>query len=212
MPDHDPIAPVAKIPFFFLADALCLDLVNTEIVAHGQPVDLLPDFDSLLRWLEGAGILTQLEKDKAQRRWRQSSEVSAALKTTRELRSALRRSAESIAAGGPVPPSTLSILNRLLSRSPARAQLVRTAEGKIIKSFQLYAEEPTDFLAPIAENAADLLSGGDYQLIKKCASADCVLFFYDQTKNHRRRWCSAEGCGNRAKVAAHRARLREARG
>jgi predicted RNA-binding Zn ribbon-like protein len=30
-----------------------------------------------------------------------------------------------------------------------------------------------------------------------------VLFFYDTTKNHARRWCSMAFCGNRHKVAAH---------
>jgi predicted RNA-binding Zn ribbon-like protein len=35
-----------------------------------------------------------------------------------------------------------------------------------------------------------------------------VLFFYDTTKNHARRWCSMAFCGNRHKVAAHYRRLR----
>jgi predicted RNA-binding Zn ribbon-like protein len=32
------------------------------------------------------------------------------------------------------------------------------------------------------------------------------MWFYDRTKGHRRRWCTSTGCGNRAKVAAFRAR------
>ena len=47
-----------------------------------------------------------------------------------------------------------------------------------------------------------LLSEGDPALLRKCQNPRCILYFYDTTKNHRRRWCSMAGCGNRAKVAA----------
>jgi predicted RNA-binding Zn ribbon-like protein len=30
------------------------------------------------------------------------------------------------------------------------------------------------------------------------------MVFYDTTKNHQRRWCSMEICGNRHKAALHR--------
>jgi predicted RNA-binding Zn ribbon-like protein len=42
--------------------------------------------------------------------------------------------------------------------------------------------------------------------VRRCEGVDCVLWFYDRTKAHRRRWCSMEGCGNRAKVARFRSR------
>ena len=32
---------------------------------------------------------------------------------------------------------------------------------------------------------------------------NCVRYFYDTTKNRRRRWCSMDGCGSRAKAAAY---------
>jgi predicted RNA-binding Zn ribbon-like protein len=55
----------------------------------------------------------------------------------------------------------------------------------------------------------DLLCYADPSLVKKCENAACVLFFYDTTKNHSRRWCSMRVCGNRMKVAAHYQRLRK---
>ena len=48
----------------------------------------------------------------------------------------------------------------------------------------------------------------DLSLVKACQNPQCVLFFYDTTKNHARRWCSMAACGNRAKVAAHYQRAR----
>jgi hypothetical protein len=37
----------------------------------------------------------------------------------------------------------------------------------------------------------------------------CSLLFVDTSRSGRRRWCSMERCGNRAKVAAHRRRRKE---
>jgi predicted RNA-binding Zn ribbon-like protein len=61
-------------------------------------------------------------------------------------------------------------------------------------------------LVPVAEAVARLLAEGDFKLVRKCESADCTLWFHDRTKSHHRRWCSMALCGNRAKVAAFRAR------
>ncbi len=58
------------------------------------------------------------------------------------------------------------------------------------------------------EAAADLLATGDFTLVKRCEDETCVLWFYDQTKSHHRRWCSTVLCGNRHKVAAYRKRRR----
>lgn len=62
------------------------------------------------------------------------------------------------------------------------------------------------FLAPIAEAAATLLVEGDFGLVRTCEHPECVLWFYDRTKGHRRRWCSMALCGNRHKVAEFRKR------
>lgn len=37
--------------------------------------------------------------------------------------------------------------------------------------------------------------------VRKCANPDCVLWFWDVSKNGQRRWCSMQGCGNRMKAA-----------
>ena len=43
-----------------------------------------------------------------------------------------------------------------------------------------------------------------------CEGSRCTLIFADHTRGQRRRWCSTAVCGNRAKVAAHRQRKKEA--
>lgn len=72
---------------------------------------------------------------------------------------------------------------------------------------RVYGKETVEaFLAPVAEAVADLMANADFDLVRHCEGEACVLWFYDRTKGHRRRWCTPTGCGNRAKVAAFRAR------
>lgn len=59
-------------------------------------------------------------------------------------------------------------------------------------------------LGPVAEAVAQLLAEGDFTLVKQCEHPDCVLWFYDRTKAHKRRWCSMAVCGNRYKAAQFR--------
>jgi len=44
--------------------------------------------------------------------------------------------------------------------------------------------------------------------VRECGNPACTLWFLDTTKAQRRRWCTVEICGNRAKAAAHRRRLK----
>lgn len=46
----------------------------------------------------------------------------------------------------------------------------------------------------------------DQQRIRVCANDGCRAVFYDTTRSRTQRWHSYELCGNRANVAAFRAR------
>jgi len=57
-------------------------------------------------------------------------------------------------------------------------------------------------LAAIARSAAELVAEGGNAPLRICSNPDCGLFFYDNSRTRRRRWCSMSRCGNRHKVAA----------
>jgi predicted RNA-binding Zn ribbon-like protein len=63
-----------------------------------------------------------------------------------------------------------------------------------------------DLLPRIAAACAHLICEADFRYVRNCEGPTCSLYFLDVSKNHRRRWCSMEVCGNRAKAAAHRKR------
>jgi predicted RNA-binding Zn ribbon-like protein len=64
-------------------------------------------------------------------------------------------------------------------------------------------------MSSVARDAIDVLGGPRAARLKRCEGSRCSLLFVDTSRSGRRRWCSMERCGNRAKVAAHRRRRKE---
>ncbi|MFF3563725.1 CGNR zinc finger domain-containing protein [Streptomyces sp. NPDC002574] len=53
---------------------------------------------------------------------------------------------------------------------------------------------------------AELVGAGTWSRLRLCANEICREVFYDTSRSRTRRWHSYEVCGNRANVAAYRAR------
>jgi predicted RNA-binding Zn ribbon-like protein len=62
-------------------------------------------------------------------------------------------------------------------------------------------------LARLARQAVDDLTGPNRARLRACGDEACSGIFLDPTG--RRRWCSDERCGVKARVRAHRARAKE---
>ena len=194
-------------PFLFVGERPCVDFVNTAFVDGGAAVDLLSGFDALVDWCERAQVMSTAEARDVRRRWSGSTEAAAAHTRALGFRNALRGMLERLAAGRSAPQSTLDAINDLLRLDTVQREVVRTHDGYETR-LRRSIDQPDQLLAAIAASAAQLLTGDDLSLVKACQNPQCVLFFYDTTKNHARRWCSMAACGNRAKVAAHYQRAR----
>jgi predicted RNA-binding Zn ribbon-like protein len=71
------------------------------------------------------------------------------------------------------------------------------------------ADAPVAFaLARVAADAIDLLAHRADRLAR-CELPGCGALLLSRSRGERRRWCSMETCGNRAKAAAFRARARK---
>lgn len=195
--------------FLFVGERLCLDFVNTELVEDGEPVDRLGGFPDLLRFALAARVLPAGDAAELSAGWTRAA-CERTFARALELRGALRSLAARLAAGRSAPEPALRAVNDALRARVGDLAVVRTKDG-YDTVFLARWEGPEQLLVPIAESAAGLLSRGDPALVRKCENPDCVLYFYDTTRNHRRRWCSMAACGNRAKVAAHYRRTRAGR-
>jgi len=199
--------PRPDISFLFVGNHVCLDFINTELVANERPVDLLGTFSDLVTWLGQVNLLTEEEVKKIDRQWGGQAKGAQTLEQARALRGTLREMVERIASGKPVPQAAIEAINDGLRYRIGRPELIRR-KGKFERGFQAEFQDANQLLGLLAEAASDLLCTGDLWLIKKCQNPACVLFFYDTTKNHARHWCSMNLCGNRSKVAAHYRRHR----
>jgi predicted RNA-binding Zn ribbon-like protein len=197
--------------FLFVGNHLCLDLINTEMVEGGRTVDRLSDFGSFINWFVQAQTLELRKAEEILRTWGGSRDAERVLQRALGFRASLREMAGRIVNGKTLSQAMIDEINEWLAHQAGRAELERTREG-FEKRFQADFDKPAQLLWLVAESASDLLCYADLSLVKRCENAACVLFFYDTTKNHSRRWCSMSACGNRMKVAAHYQRLRDAKG
>ena len=58
-------------------------------------------------------------------------------------------------------------------------------------------------LSQIVADIATASARGEWQRIKLCPADDCLVFYYDYSKNSSKRWCSMSSCGNRAKTRTY---------
>jgi predicted RNA-binding Zn ribbon-like protein len=100
----------------------------------------------------------------------------------------------------------VAIVNGLLREARALPQLVRHDTW----DYHLHATSPE---APVADRMAveaamaltDVIRMKELDRLRVCASETCGFVVVDLSKNRSRRYCDS-GCGNRANVAAYRAR------
>jgi predicted RNA-binding Zn ribbon-like protein len=212
-------------PPFFIADNLGLDFLNTVAVPVDTKVDWLTSGGDLLAWLNQAGLVPDDVMDDF-RKSAVPGELDAIAAQARALRNWFKLFVYRH-MGSPLEPNALhelKPLNQLLARDEEVGQIVvrnRLHEGEhdrgqkkretsgLAWRRQRRWHSPQSLLFPIARSLADLVCVEDFTYVKACEGPSCTLLFVDRTHGHARRWCSMTVCGNRAKQAAHRNRLKE---
>jgi predicted RNA-binding Zn ribbon-like protein len=104
----------------------------------------------------------------------------------------------------------LGPLNRLLERDERFGRIVAGhGDGSVpeLQSTRRW-KSPESLLLPIGTEFATFVCEEDFSNVKGCEGPACTLLFADHTRGCARRWCSMAICGNRAKQAAHRQRLK----
>jgi predicted RNA-binding Zn ribbon-like protein len=196
-----------RSPFVFVGERLWLDFVNSELGL--RRTDALRDFEMMVRWLEASNVLDAERAGGIRRRAQQQpAGAAAALVDARRVRSALRSLAERGPVSERIRSDGLAEINRVLGRSAGTRRVDLRNDGTFIRSFVPVGDAFAGLVIPIVESAADALILGELQRVRRCADQRCVRVFFDNTKNGRRRWCDMATCGNRAKAARHREKLK----
>ena len=186
-----------------------LEFANTvDWHASDEPVEYLTSYAALVVWGQRVGILNDRQAENLlEEAGRHPTEADAIRERAVVLREAIYRIFASISAGLPAEEDDLAVLNAELARTLACSRLVPSGEGYAWDWID--AEDALDsVLWPVVRDAADLLTSGDLARVGQCADDRCGWLFLDTSRNHSRRWCSMEDCGNRAKARRHYQRSR----
>jgi predicted RNA-binding Zn ribbon-like protein len=171
-----------------VALAAAAALVNTDGSVEFSEGEGLPDVAALDAFVASWGWTGERRRDDAE------------LRAVHELRPRLRRIWE---VG---EDEVVKIINGLLRDARAIPQLVKHDEW----SYHLHATPPD---APLATRMAveaamavvDVVRTNELGRLRICASPTCLDVVVDLSKNRSKRFCEGN-CGNRAAVAAYRAR------
>lgn len=205
---------------FLVGDDLALDFLNSTAAPTGEPIEWLANGLDLIAWLEHVhavppDVASHFRKEVDART------LDAVANDARELREWFRTFVRHHAGKilGAAALRSLAPVNELLAqdaafrqvaiRPPRHARERSDGEHRPLRwDRRRHWRMPETLLLPIADAIGELVCQKDFRLVRKCESPACTLWFLDVSKAHARRWCSMAVCGNRAKAAAHRVRVR----
>jgi predicted RNA-binding Zn ribbon-like protein len=179
------------VAWWFDSGSLALDLAYTGPTPDAPAREQLAEPAALAFWL-------------AERFDEIGGDVSDGdLRDAGALRAAIAHAMTAVAHGTTVASADVDIINLYAATPdipPALAGGSRQAGRGRARVGQALSE--------VARSAVALFGDELRGRIRTCAADDCALIFFDGSRSDNRRWCSMQRCGNRAKVRAHRARLR----
>lgn len=188
--------PASPSKLHLLAGRLCLDFVNST------PAPLSLSWEELIHLLEVARVVSS--ERGAQLLALPQSDLQASeslLLRARQLCSSLRKTFTAMHRKQKIAAEWIESVNDILRITEGHDELL--CDNGTWRIEFIAREGGLDWLlAAVARSAAELVAEGAGARLRLCANPRCGLFFYDNSRTHRRRWCSMAVCGNRNKVAA----------
>ena len=183
-----------------------LDFVNTLDlwpVTH----DHLDSPTAALDWLVSHDLMHREARSHLLTQYTRSPMIGTEmLNRLRRVRRAMRGVIEASASRRAPEPADLDEINRAL-RTHYIYELVPAPDG--VSLDHRHQGDPVDgAIARLSESIARELIQGDTSRLRICENPQCRWVFKDTSRTGKRKWCSMRSCGNRAKVARHRARLK----
>ena len=187
-----------------------LEFTNTvSNHASEHPGEKLFNYEDLLAWTGKVGLLHEAQLQMLMRKAATQPKESAAIfAKSLELRESVYRIFAAKAKAKSPADRDLMILNSVLAPLTSDAQIVYRSGGfEWGWNFDENALEAPLWI--LALSAVDLLTSEHLKLVGQCADEEgCGWLFVDTSKNHSRRWCDINDCGNRAKQRRYQQRVR----
>lgn len=191
--------------FLLIGDHPGADFLNTRAGAGDATREYIDDGAAFVRWLADAGMLPAAEARRLPKIF-SAAQLDQTARQARELREWVRDFLErwSVATSTAMPADLRRKLQPLLDACAYR-RVIDVEEAPRL-AWVPVLDQPAALVGLVASAVADLVVNEKPSSFKRCIGHGCSLSFVDRTKSQRRLYCSAALCGNRAKVAAFRAR------
>ncbi|MEM7337131.1 MAG: CGNR zinc finger domain-containing protein [Actinomycetota bacterium] len=170
---------------------LAIDLLNTTWTGPDGPIDWFDENEAVRAFTATHGHPV----------------ARAAVRDTRAALTAARdvvRAVLSAAATRQVDDKLAALVNDALASA---RPCVMIDDDRLVLSTQ--ADAPGAHVGAQAIVDAVRLAAERPGRVRSCDHGACTIWFVDTSKAGRRRWCSMERCGNRAKAQRHYARQRD---
>lgn len=186
----------------------CLDFANT-LNGHNRASghEYLHNFKDLVLWSRHAGLLTAGEVYLAARQERIRPQAAEAIfHRAIRLREVTFRIFRAVADGKRPQADDLRGLDGAWGEAQRHAHIIRSNKGFAVG----WVDDAILELIPrrLSASAVDLLTSRRLTQVRACSGDGCDWLFVDSSRNHLRRWCSMDECGNRAKMRRREARRR----
>ncbi|GHH77784.1 hypothetical protein GCM10018793_26710 [Streptomyces sulfonofaciens] len=174
--------------------SVAVDFADTLVTTTDPWTDLLADPSAAARWwkVQAARLPTGPPPDPM---------------TSRRLRNAVRDLLDSHLEGRSTQATSVEDVNALAAAVPTSVRIASDG-AKVEAETRWHVETGGNApLAAIARETVLLITDPERMArLRRCANPDCSMLFLAETK--RRLWCTANLCGNRARVARYYQRTR----
>ena len=175
--------------FAFVSGRPTLDLVGTLKWRRDDCEEQLVDASAWRAWVDASGLKVRLD----------GAVDGQALSRVIAVRESLYRALTAVLDGRTLPRADLARLNAVAAgRGPDMKLDSRGSVRQVGTVDQVLTE--------LVRDAMHVLGGEDLGRLRECVNPRCTRLFLDTSRAGTRRWCGMTECGNKAKVAAFRAR------
>lgn len=169
--------------------SVALDLADTLVTATEPATDLIGEPDRAALWWQLQAV-------------RLPAGPSPDLVTTRRVRNAIRDLFDSHLEHRQPRPTSIEDINATTAAAPQSSRLDFHSDHLIALTRWHTEYGGNAVLAAVAEDAIRVITDPQTQeALRRCANPNCSMLFL--ATNQRRMWCTANICGNRARVARH---------
>ncbi|MEV4947408.1 CGNR zinc finger domain-containing protein [Streptomyces sp. NPDC053755] len=174
-------------------EPLALDLVNTRPMSAHGPTDLLDTPHRLALWLA-------LQEARLGPETGGDAPTEADLAAVQAVRTHVEAAVQAVLHGQEPSAADLRALTDAQRAAPAVREPVWDGE-RVTAPYRRTGPLGLRLAALLAEATAELLADPNIAKLRQCEADDCVMLFLPA--HPRRRWCSPDRCGNRARVARY---------